>query len=505
MKPPAKYKFPVCKFVHLAGSAAIALFAAAGGATHAATSYYVATTGSDANPGTQTAPWRTINHAAQLATAGQTVFVRGGTYNEYVSLANSGNATAGYITFQNFPGESPIVDGTGVNCCGSSIRGLFNIASKSYIILSGFEIRNYKSASALEEPAGILVVGSGSNIQILNNSVHDIQTSAEASNGNAHGIGVYGQAATPYSNITISGNQVYNLRTGWSESMTVEGNVTNFTISNNVIHDNDNIGIDLAGFWGTGPTGHDQALLGTVSGNTIYNITSASNPAYAGGLGANGIYCDGCTQVTIERNLVHHCDIGIEAASERKGRVASRVTIRDNLVYDANQVDISIGGYASTVGGSDSITIVNNTLYQSAGSPGNGFQIQYKAANSVFKNNVVYLANAGQFLYYFTSSTTAPVAMDYNVYFDSATSPTWVWKNKTYTSLARFTAGSGQDTHSRYANPLFTNLPGLDFHLTATSPAVGAGMNLGSAVVGPTDFAGSTRVVGVIDAGAYER
>jgi hypothetical protein len=489
----------------LAGYATVAVVAACGGAANGATSYYVSTAGADSNPGTQASPWRTINHAAQLATAGQTVFVRGGTYNEYVTIANSGNASAGYITFQNFPGERAIVDGTGVSCCGSSIRGLFNIASKSYISINGFEIRNYKSSSALEEPAGIVVAGSGSNIQILNNSVHDIKTTAEASNGNAHGIGIYGQAATPYSFVTISGNQIYNMRTGWSETVTLDGNVTNFTVTNNVVHDNDNIAIDAAGFWGMGPTGHDQAMIGTISGNTIYNITSATNAAYAGGLGADGIYCDGCAQVTIERNLVHHCDLGIEAASERKGHVASQVTIRDNIVYDANLVDVSIGGYASSVGGSDSITIVDNTFYQSATGTGNGFQIQYKAANSVFKNNIVYLANAGQNLYYFTTATTVPVAMDYNVYYDSATNPTWVWKNKTYTGLGSFSAGTGQDTHSRYADPLFANLAGFDFHLPAGSPAVGAGTNLGAAIVGTADFAGNARVVGVIDAGAYER
>lgn len=491
------------RFVHVAAALALAAF---GAAAHAASTYYVATTGNDANPGTLASPWKTINHAAQVAAAGDTVFVRAGTYKEYVTVAHSGSASAGPITFQNYAGESPIVDGTGVNCCGTDLRGLFDIESKSYVTISGFEIRNYSTSSNLQEPTGILVRGSGSNIRILHNKVHDIKTTAESNDGNAHGIGVYGQAATPYSYVTISDNEVYNMHTGWSETITLDGNVTNFTVTNNVIHDNDNIGVDAAGFWGQGPSGHDQAMIGTIAGNTVYNITSIGNGAYTDG-SADGIYCDGCAQVTIERNLVHDCDIGIEAASEIKTHVSSAVTIRDNIVYDSLQVDVTIGGYKATVGGSDNVQIVNNTLYQSASAAGNGFQVQFNATNNVFKNNIVYMANSGVMLWNgigAAKEAATPVAMDYNVYYDSAANASWVWKNKNYTGLGSF-KGTGQETNGKYGDPLFANLAGHDFHVASNSPAVGAGINLGSGVVGPYDFAGNARVVGTIDAGAYER
>lgn len=39
--------------------------------------YYVATYGNDSNPGTAAQPWRTIQHAANVMVAGDTVFVRG--------------------------------------------------------------------------------------------------------------------------------------------------------------------------------------------------------------------------------------------------------------------------------------------------------------------------------------------------------------------------------------------------------------------------------------------
>ena len=108
---------------------------------------------------------------------------------------------------------------------------------------------------------------------------------------------------------------MYSLKTGQSESVNLDGNVTHFTVTNNLIHDNDNIGFDAIGGEGVGPTGHDQASYGEVSGNTIYNISSLHNGGY-NSYGANGLYCDGCKYVVFERNLVNHCDINIEVAAE---------------------------------------------------------------------------------------------------------------------------------------------------------------------------------------------
>ena len=52
--------------------------------------YYVSTSGSDSNPGTLTAPWRTVSHAASAAGAGATVLIEAGSYAEDVKLTVSG-------------------------------------------------------------------------------------------------------------------------------------------------------------------------------------------------------------------------------------------------------------------------------------------------------------------------------------------------------------------------------------------------------------------------------
>ena len=56
-------------------------------------------------------PFRTINHAAQIAVAGDTVRVFGGTYRERVSPKNSGEENA-RITYEAVEGEKPIIKGS---------------------------------------------------------------------------------------------------------------------------------------------------------------------------------------------------------------------------------------------------------------------------------------------------------------------------------------------------------------------------------------------------------
>ncbi len=46
----------------------------------------------------------------------------------------------------------------------------------------------------------------------------------------------------------MSGNEVRNLHTGCSETLSLDGNVTNWAMVNNRVHDDDNIAIGAIGF-----------------------------------------------------------------------------------------------------------------------------------------------------------------------------------------------------------------------------------------------------------------
>lgn len=84
---------------------------------------------------------------------------------------------------------------------------------------------------------------------------------------------------------------------------------------------------------------------GYVAGNLVYDISDNDNPAYPPeDNSADGIYMDGATRVTIERNVLHHNNISAELASEHTGRTTSFITLRNNLIYLSNGPGLSIGG-----------------------------------------------------------------------------------------------------------------------------------------------------------------
>ena len=485
--------------------------------------FYVAKNGSDSNSGSITSPWLTIQHAANSVTAGATVYVESGVYHESVNFPSSGTAS-NPITFANYPEQTPIIDGTGLSVTGT--QGLINIVGQSYLTIEGFEIRNYTTKSANLVPAGIWVTGSGTGVQLLNNDVHNITTGVEKT-GNAFGIAVYGTETAPITQITISGNQVHNLKTGSSESVNVDGNVTYFTVNNNVIHDNDNIGFDAIGGEGVGPSGHDRASYGEVSGNTIYKISGIRNPGEGNSYDADGLYCDGCQYVVFERNLVYKCDLNIEVAAEHGGLNGSYVTVRNNIVYDAYTVGISIGGYGNCTrgdhgcGSSDHVVIVNNSLYNNNTKNGGGeFQVQYRAdATNIFENNIVYAGKQNVWVYGIRKGSTP--TLNWNLYYSAAgykrgTSIAYN-KKSNFSSFVAYQNSIGEDRNSFVANPGYISLTSPNFDLASGSPAVNAGStNLtctvgycgsSSSIYGDTDFAGNARVngSGQINMGAYEQ
>src|SRR5688572_25883710 len=65
--------------------------------------------GADANDGTEAKPWRTLAHAVLQLAPGDTLYVRGGTYYETVTVANKSPAEAP-ITIRAYPGELVVLD-----------------------------------------------------------------------------------------------------------------------------------------------------------------------------------------------------------------------------------------------------------------------------------------------------------------------------------------------------------------------------------------------------------
>ncbi len=475
---------------------------------------YVSPDGKDSNPGTIERPVRTIQHAADIAHAGATVYVRSGIYCQQLKVKTSGSQREGFVTFRSQPGEKAILDGG----CLKLVEGdtsMVELANVSFIRIQDLEVRDFRTSDYRIVPWGIRVHGHGSHIEILHNNVHHIeQNYAGGTEGGANGlgIGVYGTDANiPISHLVIEGNEVHHLKTGSSESLVVNGNVAGFRIARNVVHDNNNIGIDVIGFEQTAPDPTvDRARDGVVSENSVYNITSRGNPSYGMGPDSDGIYVDGGTRILIERNIVHDVDFGIEMASEHSEGNTSHVIARNNLVYSCHAAGFSIGGYDRKRGTTEDTIIVNNTIYRNdAWKTGTGeFLMQFYMRNNVFKNNIVYVGEHGRALASKSGRMDgAPsVTLDDNIYyFPSGSKAKWTYDHKEFSSFEEYVSATGNDLHSRLADPRFVDPASNNFHLQPDSPARKSGDDLGTPVLGDRDLDGQPRLKGTkIDAGCYQ-
>lgn len=483
-----------------------------------AADYFVSTIGKDSNAGTLAFPWRTIQKAAQTVPAGSIVNILGGVYNERVIVQVSGAASGAEIVFQNYANQKVIVQSPGqvyASPDGFPV-GLFQIVDKNYITVKGLEFTNYigqNAASAGTFPAGVYVGGASTNIKILNNIVHKIYGSTNGKSG-AHGIAVYGtHAPASISNIIVDGNTLYDLKLGQSESMVFNGNVDGFAATNNTIYNSDNIGIDAIGFEKTSPnSAYDQARNGLIAGNLIYNIDSNKNPAYPpNNNGADGIYVDGGKLITIERNIIHNTNIGIEMASEHKGLTTSSSIARNNIVYASYGPGISLGGYSAAVGGTENCTVIGNILFgnDTRSTGGGELQLQFFPntaiqSSNLVANNIFAPTKAGVLMS--NASTFQAVTFNNNLYDPKNGSLTWTWKNKQYTTLPTFQSASNSDRGSFVSDPQFVNRSIFDLHPKPTSPAKDTGSYISSGINGTVDVAGNSRLVGTtVDIGAYEQ
>ncbi|MFT8342204.1 choice-of-anchor Q domain-containing protein [Clostridium beijerinckii] len=423
--------------------------------------YYVSSTnGNDNNNGSIDSPWKTIQKAANTVKAGDTVVVRGGTYKEKLTMKTSGTANA-YITFKNYEGETPIIDGSGQSASSDDLaNALVLINDKSYIKVIGFNVTNYVVTNEYV-PSGIRVTGASKNVEIRNCKVYGIKTTYSGSNEdrNAHAIAIHGtNGNSSLDGLIIDNCEVYGCVLGQSESVVLNGNVTNFEVTNNKIHDNDNIGIDFIGYEGTASS-NDYVRNGKCSGNQVWNISSTKNKTYTDAC-ADGIYVDGGASIIIEDNKVSTSDIGIETASEHKDKATDNVIVRNNLVYNCGVYGISMGGSGDTNGKATNIKIYNNTAYNNDVNMNIQKNCQYNS--NVIKNNIFYKGTT-------VAGTKTNIAISNNVISD----------------------------------PKFVNT-GVDFHLQAGSIAINAGLN--GSDIGSVDLDGNSRIQGnTVDCGCYEK
>lgn len=268
-------------------------------------SLFVATTGSDAGDGSELSPWRTLQHAANVVSAGDTVHVRAGNYvgfdirrdgteaNRITFLADSGvqitqrNALtpdginlegADYVTIEGFNVNN--MPRTGIRSVLNHhviIRNNRADNNFKWGILTGFSddiVIEGNITSRSQDEHGIYVSNSGDRPIIRNN----------VSWGNrANGIHMNGDASLGgdgiISNAVVEGNVIYGNGVGGGSGINCDG-VQNSTIRNNLIYDTHASGISLYRIDGGGGSSGNLVVNNTVivaaDGRWALNIQNGS-------------------------------------------------------------------------------------------------------------------------------------------------------------------------------------------------------------------------------------
>ena len=490
-----------------------------------AAEYFVSVSAPSGGDGSIERPFNTIEAGLAAAGPGDVVTVRGGVYSEAVYFHKSGTASKP-IVVRAYEGETPIIDGREMSWGGS--LALVRISEVSYITFEGFEIRNLITDDGTKEPNGIVVSQGATNITVRNNHIHHIQNTAATGNNawpGAHAIHVIGNTNRAMRNIVVDGNHVHDMVTGTSETVTVNGYVDNFTISNNVIHDVSNIAIDAAGGYAANSNPQfNYARNGVICGNTIYNAENSLGQL-DGGYGAIAIYADGARNITVERNRVFHCDRGIGMVSETDNYPTTGCIVRNNIVYDCHRTGIYMGGYLGyTGGGTEECYIINNTLYGNNTRSGHFSQNEVEGEirltencrRNVVKNNLICSRRAEDLFIHKYTNTGSDNVIDNNHYSGlgawvwgtrSWGAEDWTWTDRILT-LAAWSSACGGDAKAHYsATPVYTFTPAVDsaFAVGNDSTIKNAGEALIPFYVGTTDFAGNPRTVdGKISIGALQ-
>lgn len=312
-------------------SALIVLLAC--GAARAAT-YYVSTTGSDSNPGTSAAPFKTIQKGASTASAGDVVLVKPGTYpctggvdSMAVQLTKAGTASAP-ITIKSETKWGAVLDGR-LTC-----HSYFNFASSAhYWVIEGFDIKNPRWAGVWSNKGG------GRGVVVRGNRIHHIGNRPEGSSSGIPGI----YTDTYADGWRIEGNLFHDIgRTGSLRGLDhgIYTHGRNMLIVNNVFYSQNN-------------GRHVQTAAGfsgTIANNTFHGMT------------------------TITGKLGHVMLWGTN----------SNVIVRNNVFYEPRSVGVDT--FELSMSGSCSVD--HNILYHPSASVALGKSLPSSCAQSANQVNV---------------------------------------------------------------------------------------------------------------------
>ena len=414
---------------------------------------------SDSNPGTESLPWKTLQHAANLLVAGDLLLVKTGVYREQVIPKNSGTAEHPiyYLVDQ---GSTVTIDGG--NLALSPHSGLFQIQGLSHLRVSGFRVVR---SGPHGTNVGISVVDS-EDIRVENNFVSDTASS---------GIFVWSSY-----DVVVAENEVTRAMSAGASSENeciTLGQTGLFVVRNNHVHHSP--APEITARRGEGIDVKDGSNQGTIHHNHVHHVPAV------------GIYVDAWDRhtydISVYSNRVHHVDgDGLSVGSEQGGLLES-IEFTNNISYQNRLTGITSHSCCTTEHPVDRLWITNNTFFNNGWDHvtnpwGGGIHLENDQAQSTLvRNNIV----SDNLSFQLALEGTTDVQVDHNL-------------THGYRSYPGETYGS----QAQVGNPDFFDANNGDFHLQLSSVAIDAGYGLN---VPGFDFDGRTRPQGPFpDIGAFE-
>ena len=453
--------------------------------------YYVAPWGNDGNSGSLQAPWATLHHASYLLEPGETIILRGGIYvNDYLTVPSGVTTQQQPITVAAYPGEVPMLSGSGpygtiisiysptvidgLTCMRSDTNDVVDIWA-SYVTVQNCTFK--------ETNGQFIRINGTSNITIQNN-VLDTNGYIDT-DGEDDAIVMLGA-----SNVLIQNN--YGTRNGHYFADAIYNSA--FGPSKNIV----------------------------LRDNTI-------EQHWGGGIGETG---QGSLNMLVENNRISHVGEGVAYIKSDLLLIASNNIVRNNILakeagwYQNNGIVLT-GEETPVNSSSENNRIYNNVFYeigyapiflsQRQGTDGSGAVVFNYVTKNRIVNNIFYQDETQGATFYSPATSVYIFAETYH----SPNNP-WpfypyynyvqnniigddpgnndLFQYSTPTDYYTWTLSAVQSSYSTYiydniqANPEFVNADGGNFELTGSSPAIGAGAHLTH-----TSAAGTSSAVPVND------
>lgn len=281
-----------------------------------------ASSGSDANAGSDAAPFATVQHLVDSLAAGQTGCVETGTYNGAVTFSHGGSSGAP-ITLTAYPGQTASIVGRMFVKPGS------NFVTVTNLILDG---RNTSGANGVPLPSPTV---DGSDVTFTANDVTNDHTAI------CFDLGWIGDAnypnGFPAARVDLERNRIHDcgvLPSNNKEHGIYVENITDARIAWNLIYHNADRGVQL----------YPNAQRSTV----VHNIIDSNGE----GVIISGDYGLASSNNTISQNIISNSNIGNDVLSWYPvgNPVGQNNSLTQNCIYGGigGSIDASALGFTAT-------------------------------------------------------------------------------------------------------------------------------------------------------------